>query len=184
MKRSMTALGILATTMGLQGAAHAQITWVDRTYMYSIDWSGGDPMGPFTSGSALGFSDSGGPRATYQGGPFPQPDNFFGDGLFLSPEGGEVQGGWANLYFRNPPAFSGGHQAQMGLQYSGTGGSIRTFTVSASGEFIFSIDDARISIAHRLTRSWPRSPNLRCKAPARTRAAFSRPDRDPSRSTC
>lgn len=101
-------------------------------------------MGSCTSGSAMGTSDIGGPGATYQGDRFPVPDDdFFGDGLFLVPHNGsEIYGGLANLYFRNSSASVAAHQAQMSLQSFGTGGSARTFTALASGQFVFSIADA------------------------------------------
>lgn len=124
------------------GNAHAQITWVHREYSASMSWTGGDAMGSFTSGSASGVSDVGGTNCNYNGASFPQASNFFGDGLFMQPEGGQVSGGWNNQYVRNPAGPSGGMQPFPTMQYNTTSTSTRTFSVSGSGQFVFSISDA------------------------------------------
>lgn len=135
----------VGTVGSLAGAANGQIAWVARSYNMNMSWSGGDPMGSFTSGSASGASEVGGTNTNWNDGgvgPFAgNPSTFFGDGIYQSPQGGEVSGGWNNYYTRNPAGPMGGATPFPGMQYSTTSTSTRSFSVSGSGEYVFSIVD-------------------------------------------
>jgi len=137
-------LGAVASC-SLARIANGQIAWVARSYSMQMSWSGGDPMGTFTSGSASGASEVGGVNTNWNdggAGPFAgNTSTFFGDGIFQQPEGGELSGGWNNYYARNPAGPMGGVTPFPGMQYSTTNSSTRTFSVSGSGEYVFSIVD-------------------------------------------